>query len=63
MGDGNYFKDSQLLDLASVLQQLDVWKEALIGRLGRGLGWWGRTHQWFRQECENAIFCDKVAPG
>lgn len=68
MEDGNYFGDNQLLGLASILQQLHAQKEALIGGVGVywGGGWreWGRdTHQWFQQECENTIFCDKVAPG
>lgn len=33
MEDGNYFGDNQLLGLASILQQLHVWK--------RGPDWWG----------------------
>lgn len=39
MEDGNYFGDNQLLGLASILQQLHVWKEALIG--GMGVCWVG----------------------
>lgn len=64
MGDGKHFGDSQLLGLASDLQPLHVWKEALIGGVGSALGerGRGRTHQWFQQECENTVFCDKVAP-
>lgn len=42
MEDGNYFGDNQLLGLASILQQLHVWKEALIGGMGVcWVGGWG----------------------
>ena len=38
MGDGNHFGDSQLLSLASDLQPLHVWREAVIGGTGSVLG-------------------------